>query len=69
MPSSYTTTQGEAWDQIALSELGDEVLMSDLLPVNVAEMDALLFSGEVRLTIPDEVTETATVTLPPWEQM
>lgn len=69
MPSSYTTTQGQMWDQVALEELGDELTMSDVLAANVDEMDALVFSGDVRLTVPDEAAPLAIQTLPPWERM
>lgn len=69
MPSSYTTRQGQMWDQVALEELGDELTMSDVLAANVDEMDALVFSGDVCLTIPDEATPLAIQTLPPWERM
>ena len=69
MPSSYTTTQGQMWDQVALEELGDELNMGDVLAANVDEMDALVFSGDVNLAVPDEATPLAVQTLPPWERM
>ncbi len=69
MPSSFTTTQGQMWDQVALEEFGDELIMGDVLAANVDELDALVFSGDVRLNIPDEATPLAIQTLPPWERM
>lgn len=68
MPNNMTTSQGYAWDQAALSRLGAETQMGALLPVNVEEMDALLFGGGVSLAIP-EVAPQAQRSLPPWERM
>lgn len=64
----FTTTQGQAWDQVALERLGSEKQMSALLPVNPDEMDALLFSGEVSVAVP-EVKPLAAKSLPPWKRM
>ena len=68
MPSKVTTTQGQAWDQIALDRLGSEKQMDALLPRNVEEMDVLLLAGERRITVPD-VQPKAVRSLPPWERM
>ena len=68
MPNNFTTSQGYAWDQAALSRLGAETQMGALLPANVEEMDALQFGGGVSLSIPDVAPE-ARKSLPPWERM
>lgn len=68
MPSKHTARQGQAWDQAAKEHLGGEKRMHTLLPLNVAEMDTLLFAGGVELDIPDLPVQ-ATRSLPPWERM
>ena len=54
MPSEYVSRQGEAWDQIALSRLSGEHQMGDVLALNVDELDALLLSGETRVSVPEQ---------------
>ena len=49
----YISRQGEAWDQIALSRLSGERQMGDVLALNVDELDALLLSGETRVSVPE----------------
>ena len=51
----YISRQGEAWDQIALSRLSGEHQMGDVLALNVDELDALLLSGETRVSVPDDL--------------
>ena len=68
MSQSHTTSQGHAWDQIALTRYGSEKQMGDLLPANVDELDCLAFAGGLELEIPE--SEPAAVrSLPPWERM
>ena len=66
--NSFAVSQGQAWDQAAKENYGTEKSMGVLLPANEIEMDALLFSGEVRLDIP-EIEIPAVKSLPPWERM
>lgn len=65
---TFKTTQNQAWDQVSKENYGDEKSMGGLLPVNTAEMDALLFSGEMELAIP-EIEVKRVTSLPPWERM
>lgn len=68
MPNKEITVQGQAWDQVALKRYGSEKQMSALLPVNVDEIDALLFEGGIALEIP--VIEPLRVkSIPPWERL
>lgn len=71
MPSdnSYLTTQGEAWDQIALSRLGKETHMDALLPENVEEMDALLLSGGLLVALPLPGARPRKRRPAPWERL
>lgn len=66
--NQYTTTQGQAWDQISLARYGSEKQMHVLLPANVDEMDTLLFEGGLSLAVPD-VQPLRVKSLPPWERM
>lgn len=68
MDSSEITTQGQAWDQIALKHYGSEKLMDKLPPANVDEMDSLLFAGGLELAVPD-VQPMRVKSTPPWERM
>lgn len=66
MPSR--TIQGQAWDQVAIERYGSEKQMAVLLSANVEELDALQFSGDMDLNIPD-VAPQPVRSLPPWERM
>lgn len=68
MPSSVTTKQGQAWDQIAKARLTQEKMMAVLLPENVDAMDTLLFPGEVKVTVPD-MAAARIRSVPPWEKL
>lgn len=67
MPSKKTS-QGQAWDQLALENLGNEKQMGAILPLNVDDMDTLLFSAETEIRIP-EIKTAVSRSLPPWERM
>ena len=70
MPSSsHVCRQGEAWDQIARERLSGELQMGDVLSLNVAELDALLLSGETRVAVPEQTNAGRVRTLPPWERL
>jgi hypothetical protein len=43
--------------------------MGVLPPQNVQELDALFLSGDLTVTLPDDVEPKRTVYLPPWETM
>lgn len=69
MPNdSFTSAQGQAWDQIALIKLGSEKQMGIIIPLNLDETDAIFFSGGQKLEIPAIGVETVK-SLPPWERM
>lgn len=67
--SSRTTTQGQAWDQLARDAYGKETRLDRLLPENVDEMDTLLFGGDVPVAAPDAPQAAKPSVLPPWERM
>ncbi len=68
MPSNFITTQGQAWDQVALKRYGSEKQMGSLLSANVDEIDALLFEGGIALEIP-EIEPLRVKSIPPWERL
>ena len=69
MPNdSFTSSQGQAWDQIALIRLDSEKQMGAIIPLNRDEADAIFFSGGQKLEIPAIAAETVK-SLPPWERM
>jgi phage tail protein X len=68
MPKSYTTKQGDSWDAIALSQVGDESAMNNLIEANPNHRETVLFSAGVVLVIPDVSVVTTSTTLPPWKR-
>ena len=69
MPNEHVCRQGEAWDQIARERLSGELQMGDVLSLNVAELDALLLSGETRVAVPEQTNAGRVRTRPPWERL
>ncbi|HEY3376577.1 MAG TPA: tail protein X [Armatimonadota bacterium] len=63
----YTTTAGEAWDQIAQAVYGDTARMTDLLRENPTLRTVVLFSAGVQVVCP-EVTVPVSSALPPWKR-
>ena len=44
-------------------------MMGDVLALNVDELDALLLSGETRVSVPEQAAAERVRSLPPWERM
>lgn len=53
MPKTYITKQGDTFDSIAYSELGNEYLFIDLLEANVQYRDVIIFDSVIEIVIPD----------------
>jgi len=53
MTKTYTTIQGDTWDQVAYKTLGSEYLLPLLLEANQKHRKTVIFSGDIILTIPD----------------
>ncbi len=64
----YVTVQGDMWDSIALSQLGDDKYADVLLHANDEYCDVYIFSAGTELVIPDFVTEKNPDDLPPWRR-
>ncbi|MBQ6052978.1 MAG: tail protein X [Clostridia bacterium] len=66
---TYITKQGDMWDSIAHSELGDVKHTDALMEANTKHIDTFIFSSGVELELPD-VSEAVTETdLPPWKRV
>ena len=68
MPSTYTTKQGQAWDEVARQALGSEQLMHRLLEANPQHRYTVFFSAGTELVVPDIETDDKPETLPPWKK-
>jgi len=62
---TYSTIQGETWDNIAFKAYGDEKYASFLMANNYPFLDILVFSSGTVLNIP-ELPEEEEGELPPW---
>ena len=65
----YTTKQGVMWDQISLARYDSEMGMQEIARANLAELDALMLSGDMTVTVPETQTVSPRRQLPPWERM
>ena len=67
--STYTTVQGDMWDGIAYSQLGDVRFTDALMNANTKYRDVYIFSAGIQLEIPDVEKKTGVSNLPPWKQV
>ena len=67
MSKTYTTSQGDTWDRIALDKMGSEKYMSLLIEANPKYNQVVIFPAGTRLVIPDAPVVTAS-SLPPWKR-
>lgn len=65
MSSTYTTTQGETPDMIALNLWGDETLFHKLVAANPVIRGMAFLPGGLVLFVP-EIEERDTEVTPPW---
>jgi hypothetical protein len=69
LPDTYTTRQGQAWDQIAKETLGSEKYMHELIMANPVHRYTVFFSAGTVLAVPQIGTDDNTPeTLPPWKR-
>ena len=66
--ATYTTTQGQTWDQISLDVYGSVYKYPAIIDANPDYIDVLIFSSGTVLNIPDEVEEAQEVSkdYPAW---
>ena len=65
----YITKQGDMWDSIAYSQLGDTAYTDTIMSINSKYHDVYIFSAGVDLELPDISTTSTSDTLPPWKQV
>lgn len=69
MSKTYTTIQGDMWDSIAYSQLGDVKYTDLLMNANTEYRKVYIFSAGIKLVIPDVETSVTGLSLPPWKQV
>lgn len=68
MSMTYTTIQGDMWDSIAHSQLGDVSYMDRLISLNTAYREYYIFPAGIVLILPEVVADEASIeNLPPWK--
>ena len=67
MSKTYTTSQGDTWDIIALQQMGSEKYMSLLIEANPRYNQWVTFPAGAVLVVPDAPVVTAN-SLPPWKR-
>ncbi len=65
---TYTTQEGEAWDEIARKVYGTEKLMHVLLDANPNLRHYLTLPGNTQVVCPEVEIETVPEVLPPWKR-
>lgn len=65
---TYTTVQGDMWDSIAFSQLGDCERTDALMNANQEYRNVFVFPSGVVLTIPD-IPQKKHDSLPPWKKV
>lgn len=66
MAKTYTTIQGETWDEIAYKVYGSEEYTTLLMANNYPFLDVLVFSAGTVLNTPDIPWYEDSDELPPW---
>ena len=62
----YTTAQGDMWDSIAHSQLGDASYTDKLLSLNRRFLSYYIFPAGIKLDLP-VIELTVPDSLPPWK--
>lgn len=65
MAATYTTKQGQTWDEIALEVYGDEKYADFLMQNNFELLEELIFSAGTTLNTPELILEVEGDN-PPW---
>ena len=64
---TYTTVQGDMWDSIAYTQLGDEAYTDRLMNLNQQYRNIYIFPSGIVLTLPERETKINS-SLPPWKR-
>ena len=65
---TYTTIQGDMWDKIAYTQLGDTAHTDKLMNANLRYREFYTFPAGIVLVLP-EIPNSTSNTLPPWKQV
>ncbi len=65
---TYTTIQGDMWDKIAYTQLGDTAHTDKLMNANLRYREYYTFPAGIVLVLP-EIPKSTSDTLPPWKQV
>jgi phage tail protein X len=65
---TYTTVQGDMWDSIAHTQLGDVAHTDKLLNLNQQHLGYYIFPAGVVLVLPDVDPDPPEIS-PPWKQV
>lgn len=66
--STYTTKQGDMWDNIAYTQLGSCDYTGTLLAINSKYVSTYVFPSGIELELPGEgLEETTSNNAPPWK--
>lgn len=65
---TYSTVQGDMWDNIAFKLLGDESYSVQLMQANPQYGNITIFTTGIVLQVPT-ITEEIDTDLPPWKQV
>lgn len=66
--STYTTRQGDTWDGIAFTQMGDCAYTKELMWANQEYLDYYTFPAGIVLQLPEKSVEVES-TAPPWKQV
>lgn len=68
MGKLYVTKQGDMWDSVAYTQLGDTAHTDKLMIHNASLLGYYIFPAGITLVLPDVSVETSN-SLPPWKQV
>lgn len=66
--ATYTTKQGDMWDAVAHTQLGDVSYTDKLMNLNQQHREYYTFPAGIVLQLP-EVSTDLIDTMPPWKQV
>ena len=67
--NTYTTVQGDLWDNIAKKVYGTEAAMDVLMRANPEYLDAAVFGAGVKILLPQFTAQEAErAAVPPWRK-
>jgi len=66
---TYTTKQGDMWDSIAYSQMGNAAHKDKLMAANIQYRNIYIFPAGFELVIPDVSDAVVSDALPPWKRV